>query len=96
MYLKEKSARKIQSGLENKWMIHIDDFASSTVAKKIKIPVLVVHDKNDGDVPVSCAYRIRQNLEKGSLLITNGLGHTKILRNKEVVNKSVEFIIQNE
>ncbi|MEZ7993099.1 MAG: alpha/beta hydrolase [Flavobacteriaceae bacterium] len=96
LYLKEKSARKIQSGLENKWMIHIDDFASSTVAKKIKIPVLVVHDKNDGDVPVSCAYRIRQNLEKGSLLITNGLGHTKILRNKEVVNKSVEFIIQNE
>ena len=96
LYLKEKSARKIQSGLENKWMIHIDDFASSTVAKNIKIPVLVIHDKNDGDVPVSCAYRIRQNLEKGSLLITNGLGHTKILRNKEVVNKSVEFIIQNE
>ena len=96
LYLKEKSARKIQSGLEKKWMIHMDDFASSTVAKNIKIPVLVIHDKNDGDVPVSCAYRIRQNLEKGSLLITNGLGHTKILRNKEVVNKSVEFIIQNE
>ena len=96
LYLKEKSARKIQSGLEKKWMIHMDDFASSTVAKNIKIPVLVIHDKNDGDVPVSCAYRIRQNLEKGRLLITNGLGHTKILRNKEVVNKSVEFIIQNE
>ena len=96
LYLNEKSAKKIQLGLEKKWMIHIDDFSSSTVAKKIKIPVLVVHDKNDGDVPVSCAYRIRQNLEKGSLLITNGLGHTKILRNKEVVNKSVEFIIQNE
>ncbi len=95
LYLKEKSARKIKSGLEKKWLIHIDDFASSTVAKNIKIPVLVIHDKNDGDVPVSCAYRIRQNLEKGSLLITNGLGHTKILRNKEVVNKSVEFIIQN-
>lgn len=95
LYLKEKSARKIKSGLEKKWLIHIDDFASSTVAKNIKIPVLVIHDKNDGDVPVSCAYRIRQNLEKGSLLITNSLGHTKILRNKEVVNKSVEFIIQN-
>ena len=95
LYLKEKSARKIKSGLEKKWLIHIDDIASSTVAKNIKIPVLVIHDKNDGDVPVSCAYRIRQNLEKGSLLITNSLGHTKILRNKEVVNKSVEFIIQN-
>ena len=76
-------------------MIHIDDFSSSSVAKKIKIPVLVVHDIIDGDVPVSCAYRIRQNLEKGSLFITNGLGHTKILRNNEVINKSIKFIIQH-
>ena len=95
LYLKEKSAKKIQSGLEKKWVIHLDDFSSSTVAKKIKIPVLVVHDKTDGDVPVSCAYRIRQNLEKGSLFITNGLGHTKILRNNEVVHKSIKFIIQH-
>ena len=95
LYLKEKSAKKIQSGLEKKWMIHIDDFSSSTVAKKIKIPVLVVHDIIDGDVPVSCAFRIRQNLEKGSLLITNGLGHTKILRNNEIVHKSIKFIIQH-
>ena len=95
LYLKEKSAKKIQSGLEKKWVIHLDDFSSSTVAKKIKIPVLVVHDIIDGDVPVSCAYRIRQNLEKGSLLITNGLGHTKILRNNEIVHKSIKFIIQH-
>ena len=95
LYLKEKSAKKIQSGLEKKWVIHLDDFSSSTVAKKIKIPVLVVHDKTDGDVPVSCAYKIRQNLVKGSLLITNGLGHTKILRNNEVINKSIKFIIQH-
>ena len=95
LYLNEKSAKKIQLGLEKKWMIHVDDFSSSTVAKKIKIPVLVVHDIIDGDVPVSCAYRIRQNLEKGSLLITNGLGHTKILRNNEIVHKSIKFIIQH-
>ena len=95
LYLNEKSAKKIQLGLEKKWMIHVDDFSSSTVAKKIKIPVLVVHDTIDGDVPVSCAYRIRQNLEKGSLLITNGLGHTKILRNNEIVHKSIKFIIQH-
>ncbi|MEN8857508.1 MAG: alpha/beta hydrolase [Flavobacteriaceae bacterium] len=93
--LSEKSARKTQSGLEKKWDIKVDDFASSSVSKKIEIPVLVVHDTKDGDVPVSCAYRIRQSLTNGSLLITNGLGHTKILRNKEIVNKSIEFIIQN-
>ena len=94
--LGEKSTKKIQTGLEKKWKIKIDDYTSSLVAEKIKIPVLIIHDKIDGDVPVSSAYQIRQKLEKGSLLITNGLGHTKILRNKEVVNKSIDFIIKHK
>ena len=81
--------------LEFKNSLKVDDFSSSNVAKKIKIPVLVIHDKTDGDVPVSCAYKIRQNLEKGSLLITSELGHTKILRNQEVIKKSINFIKQN-
>ena len=93
--LKKKSAQLIQSRLEKKWKIKVDDSSSSTVAKKINIPVLVIHDKTDGDVPVSCAYEIRKNLNKGSLLITNKLGHTKILRNEEVIKKSINFIKQN-
>ena len=92
LYLKDKTAKKIQSELEKKWKMNIDDYSSSIVAKNIHIPVMIVHDYLDGDVPVSCGYRIRQSLSKGSLLITNGLGHTKILRNKEIVNKSIEFI----
>ena len=95
LMLKEKSARKIQLKLEEEWDLKVDDYACSTVAKKIDIPVLVVHDSKDGDVPVSCAYRIRQNLRNGSLLITGGLGHTKILRDQEVINLSVEFIEKN-
>ena len=42
-----------------------------------------------------CAYEIRKNLNKGCLLITNALGHTKILRNEEVIKKSINFIKQN-
>ena len=93
--LKKKSAQLIQSRLEKKWKIKVDDSSSSTVAKKINIPVLVIHDKTDGDVPVKCAYEIRKNLNKGCLLITNALGHTKILRNEEVIKKSINFIKQN-
>lgn len=93
--LKEKSAQLIQSRLEKKWNLKVNDSSSSTVARKINIPVLVVHDVTDGDVPVRCAYEIRKNLKRGSLLITNGLGHTKILRNEEVIKKSINFIKQH-
>jgi len=93
--LKKSSGKKIQKALEQKWKLKVDDFASHHVAKKIEIPVLVVHDTEDGDVPVSCAYHIRQNLKNGSLFITHGLGHTKILRDAETVKNTVNFILNN-
>ncbi len=93
--LKKQSGKKIQQRLERKWKLKVDDYASHEVAKRIDIPVLHVHDTEDGDVPVSCAYNIRQNLTNGALLITHGLGHTKILRDPDTVKKSVDFIIEN-
>jgi pimeloyl-ACP methyl ester carboxylesterase len=85
----------MQAYFRKKWNVKVDDFSSSTVARKVDIPTLIVHDVLDGDVPVSCAINIRQNLQNGSLYITKGLGHTKILRNKKVTNKIVDFIILN-
>lgn len=86
---------KLIDFIEKKWKLKIDDFATSNVAKKVKIPVLVIHDTIDGDVSVSCALNIRQNLKNGKLFITNGLGHTKILRDKNVTNRIVDFIKEN-
>ncbi|MCI2227969.1 alpha/beta hydrolase [Polaribacter sp. MSW13] len=93
--LKKIIAAKMERYFMKKWNIQLAPFAASEAAKKIKIPTLVIHDSADGDVAVSCAINIRQNLEKGSLYITNGLGHTKILRDKIVTNKIIGFIIQN-
>ncbi|MBA6154964.1 alpha/beta fold hydrolase [Tenacibaculum sp. S7007] len=87
-------AKKIKNGFDNQWKTDIDLHSSSVVAKKVTIPTLVVHDSNDGDVPVSSAIQIRQNLQNGKLLITNGLGHTKILRNQKVTSSIVDFITQ--
>ena len=93
--LKENLSRKLKSFLESKWNVKIANFAVNFSAKKVKIPTLVVQDITDGDVAVSCALNIRQNLENGKLLITNGLGHTKIIRDKKTTNKIVGFIIKN-
>ncbi|MCT4698595.1 alpha/beta hydrolase [Tenacibaculum haliotis] len=87
-------ARKMKNIFDKQWKMDIDSHSSSIVAKNINIPTLIVHDSNDGDVPVSCAINIRQNISKGKLLITKGLGHTKILRNKKVTSEIVDFIIQ--
>lgn len=93
--LKPKIGIKLKEFYDKKWNTDIDNYSSHKKAKYIKTPTLVVHDSKDGDVAVSCAENIRQNLKNGSLLITQGLGHTKILRDKETMHQIVEFIKQN-
>lgn len=93
--LKNSISTKMQAYFHKKWKVKVNDFAASNVAKKVRIPTLVVHDILDGDVAVSCAINIRQNLKEGSLHITSGLGHTKNLSNKKVTNRIVDFIKQN-
>ncbi|MEN8124360.1 MAG: alpha/beta hydrolase [Bacteroidota bacterium] len=70
----------------------INSFSSGNAAKKIKIPTFIIHDSQDRFVPVSSAYKIRQNIHDGLLLITNGLGHHKIFKDKKVTQKIIEFI----
>lgn len=89
---KPKLALKMKHFYESNWNLKLADFDPMHVAKKVNIPTLVVHDSEDADVPVSSSYNIRQNLQNGTLLITNGLGHTKILRDNNVANTVVNFI----
>lgn len=71
---------------------NLDNYSGSISAKGVKIPTLVVHDKNDVDVPFSSAYEIKEKLAQGTLLITEKLGHRKILGDPQVIHKVIEFI----
>jgi hypothetical protein len=54
--------------------------------------VLVIHDLNDGDVSVNGAYHIEKHLKHSELLITEGLGHRKILGDSAVIETILKFI----
>jgi pimeloyl-ACP methyl ester carboxylesterase len=90
--LKPKIVIKIKKHFLKKYGESIDNYSASTAAKKVVVPTLVIHDSEDKDVPVSCAYNIRQNLNQGELLITNGLGHRRILKDNLVINRIIEYI----
>ena len=70
----------------------IDNYSASIAAVDVKIPLLVIHDTEDKEVPVECAYNIRKNLIFGEILITNGLGHTRILKDNIVIARILDFI----
>ena len=71
-----------------------NDFTALHFITKLARPVdlLLVHDDNDPEVPITHAFELMKAYPSAKLLITHGLGHTRILRNENVIEKCVSFI----
>lgn len=70
----------------------MEGYSAYIAAKDVAVPVLVIHDNDDMEVPAKCAVHILKHLKKGELLMTKGLGHRKILGDPEVIERCVDFI----
>lgn len=94
----QKLGMKIDTGnamikiFEKKFKTTINSYSAYIAAKEVKIPVMVIHDEDDADVPVSAAHHVHKHLTSGKLVITKGLGHRKILGDKNVIKKITEFL----
>jgi pimeloyl-ACP methyl ester carboxylesterase len=82
-----------------KWMITrfgkpFDQFTSLYFVKHLKqeIELLLVHDENDKEVFLSHALELKKAYPSTQLLITKGLGHTRILKDETVIRNCVTFI----
>lgn len=90
--LKKSTGLLLSKHFENKYNQTMDSFSAYLSAMKVAIPVLVVHDEEDLDVPVSAAIHIHKYLKDGTLMITKKLGHRKILGDDKVIAKTIDFI----
>lgn len=90
--LKNKISTLLKQHLDSIFGDDININSASEAAKKVTIPTLVIHDTDDRDVAVSCGENIHKNLKNSKLIITNGLGHRRILRDPKVVNTVFDFI----
>ncbi|MCF8714557.1 alpha/beta hydrolase [Joostella atrarenae] len=90
--LKEKIGDIIKTDLDKLAMEDVNNYSASIVAEKVDIPVLLMHDKNDLDSPLSSSENIHQILKNSQLYVSEGLGHRKILGDQKVIQKLVEFI----
>ncbi|PWB23654.1 alpha/beta fold hydrolase [Flavobacterium sp. HTF] len=93
--LKPKISQLLREYFENKYQTVMDNYSAYRASAKIKVPVLVIHDNDDPEVPVKAGIHIHKHLENGSLFLTDKLGHRKILRNKIVIKKILDFIKSN-
>jgi pimeloyl-ACP methyl ester carboxylesterase len=72
------------------------DFDVRRIADKIDLPLLLIHDQNDRQVPVAEAARAAHALPQAELMVTRGLGHNRLLADVTVVRAIVDFVAIQE
>lgn len=82
----------MRRNLESRLQISWDALHIPSLARGLSVPVLLVHDREDADVPYAHAVEIAQAWPGAELLTTSGLGHRAILRNPDVVRRTVQFL----
>jgi pimeloyl-ACP methyl ester carboxylesterase len=73
-----------------------DDFDVRHIASDVNLPVLLIHDQNDRQVPVLESARAAHMLDTAELIVTRGLGHNRLLADATVVSSVVDFVAAQE
>ena len=86
-------AREVmQQNLETRLQISWEELHIPTLARCMTAPALIIHDVQDADVPHGHGVEIAHAWPGAQLYTTIGLGHRAILRNPEVIRRTVAFL----
>ncbi len=68
------------------------DIHVEALVPRLAAPLLVIHDRDDHDVPVSEGRALARAARQGEFLETAGLGHRSVMRDPGVVRATVAFL----
>lgn len=92
LQLKSQIASLVRNSFEEKYKMDMESYSAYVAAQSVSIPVLIIHDKNDDDVPYTASENIHRHLQNSELFLTENLGHRKILGDEKVISKIQNFI----
>ncbi len=84
-------ASGVRRHVERRLNAPLTTFNAEAIGGSIDVPLLVVHDDRDREVPFSHGERVAKSVAAGSLVKTSGLGHRRILGHADVVRDVVTF-----
>ena len=61
-------------------------------SENVQVATLIIHDHQDREVPISESKRLLPTFENAEFYTTDGLGHRKILKSTQVMNKISDFL----
>jgi len=86
-------ANRLQRRIENRFDIRFEKIAGPRLAREMATPpLLVFHDRDDGDVPLAHGERLVEAWAGARMVRTTGLGHRAILRDPAVIAGAVTHL----
>ena len=70
-----------------------EQVAADTLAARLTIPGLIIHDRQDRQVPWQLAADIAAAWPGAELQLTDGLGHSRILFHRDTIRRVLAFVI---
>lgn len=78
--------------VEDRFALRLEELELSRLAARVDAKTLVVHDRDDRDVPFASGEHLASTLRDARLFATKGLGHRKILRDARVIEEIASFV----
>lgn len=69
-------------------------FAPTAIAPRLSVPAFIIHDRDDGMVNYENAEQLKASWKDAQLMLTEGLGHKRILFENFVIDEVIRFIKQ--
>jgi pimeloyl-ACP methyl ester carboxylesterase len=83
----------LKSTLETEFYFVSKEYTVKAALQKLSADVLLVHDAEDEEFPVSDIYALQQSMPAAKILVTTGSGHQKILANRTMMAGVKEFLL---
>lgn len=93
--LPEAVTKKMKELIEKRVGLSWSEVEGRALACGVDVPALVIHDRDDKEVPPQNSEATARALSKATLNLTDGLGHRRILGDERVVSDVTAFVSAN-
>jgi pimeloyl-ACP methyl ester carboxylesterase len=90
--LSPRVLEKMRGCIEERVGVPWSAFDLVRLAPSLRAPLLVFHDRGDGEIPWQCGAQVAHAWPQARLETTDGLGHRRIVRDPAVVTETAAFI----
>lgn len=92
--LTDEAFRRMRRNAQERFCLGWNDADPIALAPQMRVPLLIVHDREDADVPIEHGQALAKVWPGAQLLTTTGLGHRRVLGDPDVIRNVTAFFVE--